>query len=315
MTWTTKVLNWLDPKRTSKDVALVLSTGGARGLAHIGAIQELSRQGYNIHSVTGTSMGAIVGGFYAAGRLDDFIEFMSHIDRRRILQLTDFTFSLSHLAKGYKVFEAMRQIIPDMNIEDLNIPYRAIACDCITGKEVVFSHGSLYRAMRASASLPVYFSPMEFGDKLLLDGGLVNPLPLDRAVRTKNDLLVAVNVSGHDYKGQMVLKKMIQHREQTGASPMALIRRFLPNNDENSLNYIALVNRTISIMINQNTQRSLRLTPPDLLVDIPLNRYSTFDFDKSERLIAIGEKKTQRALQLFDEKRGISPTISLREGK
>lgn len=281
-------------------MALVLSTGGARGLAHIGAIDQLLDMGYNIRSVAGTSMGALVGGMYAAGRLEDFRQWMLTIDRKRILSLMDFSLSISHIAKGERIIEAMKQIVPDVNIEDLSIPYCAVATDAVSGTEVVFNSGSLYDAIRASISLPLVFSPVRQGERILLDGGLVNPLPLNRVRRSKHDLLVAVNVSGHDYRGQVEMRRIIKEQQNERSKVISLLSKLMPQDPE--LNYYTLLNRSISIMINKNAQQSLKLTPPDILVDIPMNRYNTFDFDKVERLSAIGRNKTKRAVEKFLEK-------------
>lgn len=280
-------------------MALVLSTGGARGLAHIGAIDELLERGYNIRSVAGTSMGALVGGMYAAGRLEDFREWMLTVDRKRILSLLDFSIGQNHIVKGDRIIEAMKSVVPDVRIEDLEIPYCAVATDVVSGTEVVFNHGSLYEAIRASISLPLFFSPVRIDDKILVDGGLVNPLPLNRVKRDRHDLLVAVNVSGHDYRGQLELRKMIREQQSEKSRFMALVNKFLP--DDNGMNYYTLLNRSTSIMINRNAQLQLKLTPPDVLVDIPMNRYDTFDFDKMERLAAIGRTKTKKALDKFIE--------------
>lgn len=294
------MFKWFENKKACRDVALVLSTGGARGLAHIGAIDQLLDMGYNIRSVAGTSMGALVGGMYAAGRLEDFREWMLTIDRKRILSLMDFSLSISHIAKGERIIDAMKQIVPDVNIEDLSIPYCAVATDAVSGTEVVFSSGSLYDAIRASISLPLVFSPVRQGERILLDGGLVNPLPLNRVSRNKKDLLVAVNVSGHDYRGQVEMRRIIKEQQNERSKVISLISKLMPQEPE--LNYYTLLNRSISIMINKNAQQSLKLTPPDILVDIRMNRYNTFDFDKVERLSAIGRNKTRRAVEKFLEK-------------
>lgn len=142
-----------------KDVALVLSSGGARGLAHIGAIEELEARGYHIKSIAGTSMGALVAGMYATGHLKEYREWMKTIDKQRIRELTDYSPSLDHLVRGNKIIDALKALVPDCDIDDLPIPYAAVATDWESGHEVVFTHGSLYGAIRASISLPAYFSP------------------------------------------------------------------------------------------------------------------------------------------------------------
>ena len=121
----------------TKDVALVLSSGGARGLAHIGAIEELESHGYHISSIAGCSMGALIGGVYAAGKLKEFREWMKTIDRKKMIELTDFSFSINHLAKGTRIIETIMEFVPDMAIEDLPVPYCAVATDLKAGREVV----------------------------------------------------------------------------------------------------------------------------------------------------------------------------------
>lgn len=293
------MFNWFDNKKNRKDVSLVLSTGGARGLAHIGAIDQLLSMGYNIRAISGTSMGALVGGMYAAGRLDDFKDWMLTIDRKKILSLLDFSLSISHVTKGERIINAMKAVVPDVRIEDLPIPYCACATDAVTGQEVTFTSGSLYEAIRASISLPLFFSPVKWEDRILIDGGLVNPLPLNRVKRSKNDLLVAVNVSGHDYRGQVELRRIIREQQSEKSRFYSLLNKLMPNAD---LNYYTLINRSVSIMINRNAQLALKLTPPDILIDIPMNRYDTFDFDKYERLANIGQNKTRLAVAKFLEK-------------
>ena len=293
------MFHWFDNKKERKEVALVLSTGGARGLAHIGAIDELLASGYHIHSVAGTSMGALVGGMFAAGRLDDYRQWMETVDKKKICQRTDVALSLNHSVKGDRIIQAMKDVVPCVNIEDLPIPYCAIATDAVSGTEVVFTRGSLYEAIRASISLPLFFDPVRQGDQVLVDGGLVNPLPLNRVKRSKHDLLVAINVSGHDYRGQVELRRIVKEQQSERSKVLQLLNRIMP--DDADMNYYTLLNRSISIMINRNAQQALKITPPDILVDIPMKRYSTFDFDKMERISAIGRNKTRAAIDKFLE--------------
>ena len=159
-----------------KDVALALSSGGARGLAHIGAIEELEAQGYRISSIAGCSMGALIGGVYAAGKLKEFREWMKTIDRKRMLELTDFSFSINHIVKGTRIIEAIMEFVPDMDIEELPIPYCAVATDWKAGREVVFRKGSLFEAIRASISLPTFYEPVRRNGMILIDGGVINPI-------------------------------------------------------------------------------------------------------------------------------------------
>lgn len=284
----------------TKDIALVLSSGGARGLAHIGVIEELEAQGFHITSIAGTSMGALIGGIYAAGKLQEFREWMKSIDKRKMLELTDLSFSLNHLVKGNRIIDAIKKIVPDTKIEDLSIPYCAVATDLENGREVTFRKGSLFGAIRASISLPGYYEPVRINDMVLIDGGTVNPIPLNRVVRKKGDLLVGVDVSGHDYKGQSQLQHFIEERRRQDKSlSQQILNRLIPDNLD--FNYFTMLSRTSSIMIRQNSKLMAQLTQPDILIDIQLRRYGGFDYDKSEKLIAIGHKYAQRAIEKYNK--------------
>ena len=161
-------------KKEYKDVALVLSSGGPRGFAYIGAIEELIERGYRITSIAGTSIGSLIGGMYAAGRLPQVKEWLYSLDAWKVFGLMDISFSRNHLVKGDKVIEALKEIVPDINIENLDIPYKAISTDLYTGEEVIFDKGNLYQAIRASISIPSLFRPVKSGMRTLIDGGIVN---------------------------------------------------------------------------------------------------------------------------------------------
>jgi NTE family protein len=278
-----------------KDVALVLSSGGARGLAHIGAIEELEAQGYRITSIAGCSMGALIGGVYAAGKLSEFREWMKTVDKKKMLELTDFSLSLNHIVKGTRIIKAIMEFVPDVLIEDLPIPYCAVATDWITGREVVIDKGSLFEAIRASISLPSFYEPVRRDGMILIDGGVVNPIPMNRVKRHDGDLLVGVDVSGHDYKAQWEKQQRQTEIQKHDKSLKAkLLDMITPDNIE--FNYYTLLSRTSSIMIRQNSILMAQLTKPDILIDIQMSRYGGFDYDKSERLIAIGHNKTKQAI-------------------
>ena len=278
-----------------KDVALVLSSGGARGLAHIGAIEELEAQGYRITSIAGCSMGALIGGVYAAGKLPEFREWMKTVDKKKMLELTDFSLSLNHIVKGTRIIKAIMEFVPDVLIEDLPIPYCAVATDWISGHEVVIDKGSLFEAIRASISLPSFYEPVRRDGMILIDGGVVNPIPMNRVKRHDGDLLVGVDVSGHDYKAQWEKQQRQTEIQKHDKSLKAkLLDMITPDNIE--FNYYTLLSRTSSIMIRQNSILMVQLTKPDILIDIQMSRYGGFDYDKSERLIAIGHNKTKQAI-------------------
>ena len=185
-------------EKNKKNVALVLSSGGPRGFAYIGAIEALHQHGYTITSVAGTSMGSLVGGIYAAGKLAEFKEWLYSLDAWEVFSLMDLSIGKNHFVKGEKVIEAMMQIVPNVNIEDLPIPYRAVATDLYTGREVVFDRGPLFSAIRASISIPSLFRPVRYGLTTLIDGAIANCLPLNRVPRTEGDMLVAFDVNDVD---------------------------------------------------------------------------------------------------------------------
>ena len=280
----------------TKNVALALSSGGARGLAHIGAIEELEAQGYHISSIAGCSMGALIGGVYAAGKLNEFREWMKTIDRKKMLTLIDFSLSLNHLVKGKRIIEAIMEFVPDVNIEDLPIPYVAVATDLKAGKEVLFNKGSLFEAIRASISLPSFYEPVQRDDMILIDGGVINPIPLNRVKRNGGDILVGIDVSGHDYKAQWEeAHRLTEIQKHDTSWKNKILDMLIPDNID--FNYYTVLSRTSSLMIRQNSILMAKLMNPDILVDIQMNRYGTFDFDKSEKLIAIGRQKTSQAIR------------------
>lgn len=283
-----------------KKIALVLSGGGARGLAHIGAIETLESHGYEITSIAGCSMGALIGGMYAAGKLPEVKDWVLALDRRKVLSLVDFSLSLTHLVKGDRVMEALKEIVPDVNIEDLPIPYTAVATDWNSGKEVVFDHGSLYDAIRASISIPLFLNPVRREDMLLVDGGLVNSLPLNRVVRHSGDLLFGINVSTHDYQGELLMQQFVERKLLSKSMPAAVMNRIMKHFEGININYVTLLMRTIAIMLEQNTRQQILISRPDLVVQVPMKRYGVFDFDKAAAILQIGKHRTSRALRRFE---------------
>ncbi|EIK94877.1 patatin [Pseudomonas sp. M47T1] len=182
-----------------KRVALVLGSGGARGYAHIGVIEEIERRGYEIGCVAGCSMGAVVGGIYAAGKLDEYRNWIESLDYLDVLRLVDVSFRLGAI-RGEKVFGQIRKIVGELNIEDLRIPYTAVATDLTNQQEIWFQEGCLHQAMRASAAIPSLFTPVVQGNRMLVDGGLLNPLPIVPVVSSHCDLIIAVNLNSTNQK-------------------------------------------------------------------------------------------------------------------
>ena len=220
---------------------------------------------------------------------------MKTITRKKMLGLTDFSLSLNHMAKGTRIIEAIMEFVPDMSIEDLPMPYCAVATDWKTGREVVFREGSLFDAIRASISLPSFYEPVRRDGMILIDGGITNPIPLNRVVRHEGDMLMGVDVSGHDYEAQSKLQEALMERRKHSTSfSQKIINRLRP--DSLDFNHYTMLSRVSSIMIRQNSLLMAQFTKPDILVDIQMSRYGGFDYDKSEKLIEIGRKKTAQAL-------------------
>ncbi len=273
-----------------KRIALVLGSGGAKGFGHIGAIEALEERGYEIASIAGTSMGALVGGIYAAGGLEKVKEWMYDLDGRDIISLADFTLSPRALLKGDRLMNALENLMPDCNIESLRIPFCASATDLRTGDEVTFRTGSLYDAIRASISIPMVFTPVEMGDMLLVDGGITNGLPLDQVQRTEGDLLVAVNLEDYQWEEE---DEKAEQKEVARFNPIEKLKtglRALSNN------YISLTYDTISILMKRNTDMALRLTPPDIYLNINPHPFGSYDYDHAEEISKIGYRQMAELL-------------------
>jgi NTE family protein len=289
-----------------QSVSLVLSSGGARGVAHIGVIEELERQGFEIKSIAGSSMGALVGGIYASGNLKIYKEWMCKLDKTAVFNLVDFTLSTNGLVKGSRVINALKKIVPDINIEDLSISFCAVATDVKNRKEIIFESGSLYEAIRASISIPTVLVPFMLDEMVLIDGGVLNPLPINRAVRSKNDLLIAVDLNS-TVSPKVEVKIMADSIQEEEAALFSFIRKkgiqFFPKTRGNQLNYYSLLTQSVGLMTQQISKMSIEMNHPDIVINIPKNSYGTFDFYKSKEIINAGELATQKALIDFQIKK------------
>jgi len=188
----------------TQSVALVLGSGGARGYAHIGVIEEIERRGYSIECIAGCSMGAVIGGVYAAGGLQAYREWVSGLAYLDVLRLLDFGFGSLGAIRGERIFARLHEIVGDITIEELRIPFTAVATDLTNQQEVWFQQGSLQQAMRASAAIPSLFSPVRQGSRVLVDGGLLNPLPIIPVVSAHCDLIMAVNLNANHTNGYVL---------------------------------------------------------------------------------------------------------------
>jgi len=275
-----------------KNTALVISSGGARGLAAIGVIEEMERQGYVISSIAGCSIGSLIGGMYASGNLNKFKSWILKLDKRDVFKLMDFTFSSRGILKGKKVFEELKKIIGDVNIEDLRIPFSAVAVNLNNHKEVVFRSGNLLEAIRASSSIPSIVTPIKKENQMLVDGGILNPLPLSIVEKKENDLLVGIDLNAFEAKKEKPTPNYYVDYDKY----IRAISQYLPLNLEeytkpsssNVGSYFDITSRTFQIMQDKIIADSIDLNKPDLVIKIPRNSCSMFDFFKASELIELG---------------------------
>ena len=267
-----------------KDITLVLSGGGARGIAHIGVIEELVKLNVNIASISGTSMGALIGGIYAVGKLEEFKQWMLKVNRTKIFKLIDFSFSTQGLVKGERIFNEIKEFITDVNIEDLPIKYTATAFDIANGREVVFDKGSLFNAIRASISIPTIFTPLTLGDSVFIDGGVVNNIPINTAKRVENDIVIAVNVNAG------VTDDIVYYSELEQLAKQNLKANKSQYRINKNINYFFLVNNSLVTMTNHISNLILEKNPPDVLVEIPRNGAGIFEFYNAKTIINSGKE-------------------------
>lgn len=291
----------------NRKVSLVLSGGGARGMAHIGVIEELEKQGFEIVSVTGTSMGALVGGVYALGKMEEYKNWLFTLDKVKIFSLLDFTLSSQGIVKGDKVLRKMKDFIPDANIEDLKVNYTAVAADLINKKEVVFTSGSVFEAIRASISIPTVFKPVKTKNGLLVDGGILNNVPVSRAPRVPDDILVVVNLNANIPVYKPAISKKEDKEKQTVYLQkikefQAQLQKINPLEHKESIGYFDLISKTISLMMNHISELSLQQNKPDIEIDISKESCGTYDFFKAEELVEIGRHSAIKYLKEYREK-------------
>lgn len=287
-------------------VALVLASGGARGMAHIGAIEELESRGYEISSIAGCSIGALIAGVYATGKLQEAKEWFLSLDTQKILSLGDFSLSRNYLVKGDRTVDAFRQIVPDRLIENLRIPVSLVASDIIHNKEVVMERGSLFEAVRASVSIPLFFRPVRRDGMLLVDGGILNACPLNRVRRQAGDILAAMNISAPD---SLTVEHKVRQLPKFVDSLPDFITDFVhehfkeKSNEEeiaDSVTYASLLTRMTDMMIQHNTVLMNKLVKADILAEMPMNQYQTFAFDRTEEIIAHGRRLMREAIDRYE---------------
>ncbi|MDL0429645.1 alpha/beta hydrolase [Marinobacter sp. TBZ242] len=199
-----------------KTVALTLGSGGARGYAHIGAIEILVERGYEIIAISGCSMGALIGGVFAAGKMQDYKDWVTGLGQFDVLKLLDVTFNSVGAIRGEKIFSVVREMIGNTRIEDLPLAYTAVATDLLAHKEIWFQEGPLDQAIRASVAIPSVVTPLVLNGRVLVDGALLNPLPIIPTISSHADMVVAVNLSGEDDRSRRVADAAFENTGDDG---------------------------------------------------------------------------------------------------
>jgi NTE family protein len=316
-------------------VALALGSGGARGYAHIGVIQVLEEQGCEIVGVSGTSMGALVGGLYAAGRLDAYTEWVSGLVARDMWRLLDVSVKAPGVIRGDRIMSRFSDLLEGAVIEDLPIPYTAVATDLLSRKEVWFQKGPVEAAIRASAALPTFMPPVMLHGRLLADGGMMNPVPIAPLMAVRADATVAVSLDGDegaaggppvqessdheadhgtdDEWRERLRRGAAQVLETEAAQRVATWLRSARGSDGEEiesdepteplygdlppgLGYRAVMEMSLDAMRSVVTRYRMASYPPDVLVTIPRRACRTLDFHRANEMIALGRVAAEEAL-------------------
>ncbi|WP_167098449.1 patatin-like phospholipase family protein [Mycobacterium sp. DL592] len=303
-------------------VALALGSGGARGYAHIGVIDELRDRGYDVVGVAGSSMGALVGGLHAAGSLDEFADWAKTLTQRAVLRLLDPSITAAGVLRAEKILDAVRDILGEATIESLPIPYTAVATDLITGKSVWLQRGPVDAAIRASIAIPGLIAPHVLDGRLLADGGILDPVPMAPIAAVNADLTIAVSLNGGqsdapadqsaspETRTTEWLNKLLRSTSSLlDTAPAKSVRnRFgssedtgdeepvAPEADLPKLGSFSVMNRTIDIAQSALARHQLAAYPPDLLIDVPRTACRSLDFHRAAEIIDLGRELTARAL-------------------
>jgi NTE family protein len=278
-----------------KNAALVLSGGGARGMAHIGVIEGLLENGFRITSVAGTSIGSVVGAVYLSGKLPEFRDWVTTAGKFDFFKLMDLAIGKNGIIKGEKVFKQLKKFILDVNIEDLEIPYAAVATDINSLKPVIFRSGSLVQAIRASVAIPTVLKPLYYEGMELVDGGVLNPLPLDCIGRKESEILVAVNLNADIiYKTPKKFKKP-DSNDPAYSKAINFVNekwsKFFKHGENKQTGFFDLITKSIYAMQLKLTQMAVEKYKPDLMIDISKNACEMYEFHRAEELIAYGKQQ------------------------
>lgn len=284
-----------------RNVRLVLGSGGARGMAHIGVIEELLENGYVIKEVVGCSMGAVVGGIYCAGYLSEYKHWLIKLTKLDVFRLLDFAFSGQGFVKGERVFKAMEEFIGDHEIENFKIPFTAVAADVTNKKEVHYRAGSLFRALRSSIGIPTVFTPVIINRAQLVDGGVLNPLPLNLIHREEGDIVVAVNINANIPVERNVAP--VENKERAAYLKMldafrSQILKIDSKAEDNieKLGLFDLLNKSYDLTQDRLTELMIEIHKPELVVNVSRDACGVFEFYRAAEIIEDGRKALRKAL-------------------
>jgi NTE family protein len=285
-----------------KTVSLVLGSGGARGLAHIGVIRWLEENNFKIESITGCSIGAVIGGVYAAGKLDEYEQWVRAITKIDILALLDLSWEKSGLVRGDKLINTLIELVGQQLIEDLPIPYTAVATDIRGQKEIWISSGSLFDAIRASISIPLFFTPFKYHGVDLVDGGVLNPVPIAPTFGDQTEMTIAVNLNGPPETP--VRPSPVSGTSMPSTSPIReKINRFMSNlrqsatsSGDRDWGAYNIVIQAFDSMQSTIARQKLAAYPPDILIEIARNVCQMLEFDRAAEMIELGRRKAQEAM-------------------
>lgn len=287
-------------------ISLVLGSGGARGLAHIGAIQCLEARGFEISYIAGCSIGALVGGVYAAGKLDVYADWVRALQRRDVVRLLDWSFSRGAIFGGERIIAVLREMVGERLIEELPIGFTAVATELNDKREVWLTRGPLFEAIRASIAIPLVFAPVERDGLVLVDGGLINPVPIAPTLNDDTAWTFAVDLNGRAEK--------LQTPEPPAATPdqplqplRTRISKFLddfvpraPSDDRRRPGAFDLAVRSMDTMQTTIARMKLSAYTPKLVIEIPRNICTFFEFHRAAELIELGYRRTEAALAKED---------------
>jgi len=292
-----------------KTVSLVLGSGGARGLAHIGVIEWLTENGYDIQSISGSSMGALIGGIYATGKLDIYRDWTMQLEKMDVLRLLDFSFGAGGLIKGERLINVLRDQIGRHQIEDLPFSFTAVASDLDNQKEVWLNKGPLFDAIRASMAIPSIFTPVEYKGKRLVDGGLLNPIPIAPTLKDNTDITIAVNLSAPPVKMPKTLPAVITTPNDKAEAYHEKILQFLDDlqrkvlkEEPDDIGLFDIISKSLDATQNTIARFKLAAYAPDIIINIPSNASMFYEFYRAEELIELGRQKTKEACDSINTK-------------